>query len=253
MYGTFPATWSFAPGSNSSSDRGDGGTTPWYFRLRSHQAALYRSGGISPLNTFHRHWSTRSPNGRNATFSSARARRSPMSCSGGRAVEEPDLNEVLGRDREPDGVPDRLVEPVVRAVPVDEGLVAVRPLVVVVAELVVDRLEVVGGDLDAHLDPKVLLEVEVPRAGVADDLPVPRPGEHRPVPERGGQWVEPEGDEELLSVPYHLLRCRAPVDQDLREVHSGPGRRGGHERVDQLPALGPHVPKEVRGDRSRLR
>ena len=52
---------------------------PSYFSRKSHQAWLYLSGGISPENTFQRHWSIINPNGRNAIFSRALFNSSPIS------------------------------------------------------------------------------------------------------------------------------------------------------------------------------
>ncbi len=53
-----------------------------------------------------------------------------------------------------------------------ERLLVVGALVEVVPELVVDRDEVLGVDLDAHLDAQVVDAVDVPGAGVADDVAV---------------------------------------------------------------------------------
>src|ERR1700755_2539398 len=71
MYGTFAATWYFAPGSKSVAARAIGGATPWYCFFRSHQCWLYWSGLTSPENTSHRHLSTSSANGRNEILLSA--------------------------------------------------------------------------------------------------------------------------------------------------------------------------------------
>ena len=94
-----------------------GGAMPWYFSRSSHHVSLYFSGGISPENTFQRHWSITRPKGRNAIFSSALCSSRPMSFEvSGRLVEQPELHQVFGRDRERDGVADGLVEAVVGAV-----------------------------------------------------------------------------------------------------------------------------------------
>ena len=60
------------------------------------------------------------------------------------AVEQADLHQIFRRDRQRDEVADRLVEAVVGAVQVEEGLLVVGALVIVVAELVVDGDEVVA-------------------------------------------------------------------------------------------------------------
>ena len=79
------------------------------------------------------------------------------------------------------------------------GWALVGALVEVVPELVVDRREVFLGRLDAHLDADVVFEVDVPGAGVADDLAVLRPHEQRSLPEGLRQRREPERRVEPLA------------------------------------------------------
>src|ERR1039457_186156 len=97
MYGTFAATWYLAPASKSSSLRPAGGAIPWYFSRNCHHVSLYFSGGISPENTFHLHWSITSPNGRNAIFSSALCSSSPISFDGSGALSN---NPIFTRSEE---------------------------------------------------------------------------------------------------------------------------------------------------------
>ena len=92
----------------------------------------------------------------------------------------------------------------VRAVPEQHRLILVGPLIVVVTELVMDRGEVFGRLLDAHLDAYVALEIDVPRTGVADDLSIARPREQRSLPERVGQSLESERRVEPLASPDHV-------------------------------------------------
>ena len=63
-----------------------------------------------------------------------------------------------------------------------DRLILVGALVEVVPELVVDRREVLGRLLDAHLDADVVVEVDVPRARVADDLAILRPRRRASAP-----------------------------------------------------------------------
>ena len=63
-------------------------------------------------------------------------------------------------------------------------LLVVGALVEVVAQLVVDGVEVLAGDLDAHLEAQVVHGVDVPGAGVAHHLAIARLEEQRALPER---------------------------------------------------------------------
>ena len=72
------------------------------------------------------------------------------------AVEQADLRQIFRRDRQGDEIADRLVDPVIRAIPIEEGLLVVGALVEVVALFVVEGAKVLARDLDAHLDPQVV-------------------------------------------------------------------------------------------------
>ncbi len=72
----------------------------------------------------------------------------------------------------------------VRAPLEQRGLILVSALIIVVPELVIDHLELVVGLLDTHLDAQVVAAVEVPGAGVTDDVAVARFCKLRPLPER---------------------------------------------------------------------
>src|SRR5690606_40287192 len=111
-----------------------------------------------------------------------------------------------------------------RAVAKQKILPGVRALIEVVAELVVDRLEVLGVDLRAHLDPQIVAAVQIPRGRVADDLAVAGLREQRSLPERLGQRVEAERGEERLAGPHHALRRIAPLVQDAGEIDTRSAR-----------------------------
>ena len=140
------------------------------------------------------------------------------------------------------------MEAVVGAVLVEEGEVLVGPLVVVVAEFVVDGLEILGVDLDAHLDAEVVLAIDVPRARVADHVAVGGLGEERALPERVRQRVEPERREERLAGADHLHGVVAVGFEERGEVVAGVGGAGGDDVEDVPPLLRPHVAEEVGRD-----
>ena len=101
---------------------------------------------------------------------------------------------------------------------VEQRELVVGPLVVVVAQLVVDRLEVLGVDLDAHLDAQVVDVVDVPGARVADHVAVGGLGKERPLVERLGQRVQAERREERLARADHPLGVVAVGLEQRREV-----------------------------------
>ncbi len=159
-----------------------------------------------------------------------------------------------GQGRQADEVADRLVEPVIGPAPEQVGLLGVGPLVEVVPQLVVHRVEIVGVDAGAHLHPDVLVVVHVPGRGVADDFPVAGPGDHRPLPEGVGQRVHAHRGVEALAGLHHPGRVIALGDEGVGQVVAGardPLRCG--DVVDVAPALGPHVAGQVGADRACLR
>ena len=174
--------------------------------------------------------------------------------------DEMQLLKVGGGDGEGDGVSDGFVKAVVGAAPEQEGQFAVSALVFVVPFLVMHRGEIVGIDVDAHLDAQVLVGVDVPRAGVAVDVAVARADELRAFVERGGQRLHAE---RLIKIVTIAGQCTRGLELQLVVIAVGignhaPERRpeilaggrgcGGDEVVDVAPFLGPHVAEQVRGN-----
>jgi hypothetical protein len=133
------------------------------------------------------------------------------------------------------------VKTVVRAVTKKDRLALVGALIEVVTELVMDGGEILRVHLDAHLDPQIVFHVDVPRAGVADDLPIPGLGEQRALPEGLGQGGQSQGREKPLPVADHLDRLHPPIFEDPGEVIAGIDSLGSQQRIDVHPALRPHV------------
>src|SRR5262249_2965476 len=145
------------------------------------------------------------------------------------------LHEILRRDRERDRVADGLVEPVVRAVAVDDRLSHVGALIEVVPELVVNRREVFRRLLDARLDAYVGQQVDIPGAGVAHDVAIARPDKLRAVPKRRRERLEAERGIETLADADHLeWRDIAPLEDGVQRV---PGARA--RWLDQRLEVGP--------------
>ena len=79
--------------------------------------------------------------------------KSDVARSIGRFIDQTDLDEIFGRNRQRNGVADCFVEPVVRAIAEDDGQIFVSALIEVVAQFVVDRSKIFVCGHDAHLDP----------------------------------------------------------------------------------------------------
>ncbi len=113
----------------------------------------------------------------------------------------------------------------------------------------VDGDEVLGVDLDAHLDAQIVDVVDVPGARVTHDVAVLGLGEQRTLPERLRQRLEAQRREEPLAVAHHLALVDAAAAQDLGQVETGIAGPRRNEVVDVAPALAPHVAEQVRRDR----
>ena len=140
------------------------------------------------------------------------------------------------------------MEAIVRPRSEERILPPVGPLVVRVAQFMVDRREVLARRLDAHLDPAILVVVDVPGARVADDVAVRRLHEQRALPEGIGQRVEPEGTEESLAVADHFDRVDILTLQLSCQVNPRTDVVGCHQIDDIAPTLCPHVAEQVRGN-----
>ena len=97
------------------------------------------------------------------------------------------------------------------------GCFHVRALVEVVPQLVVDGGGVLGRRVDAHLDAHVGFEVEIPGAGMADDVAILRPDKQRPFPERLRQGIEAERRVEALADADHVEGAHFALLQDVVE------------------------------------
>ena len=169
------------------------------------------------------------------------------------AVEQPDLNQIFRGHRQRDEIADRLVEPVIGPVQIKIGLSLVRPLVIIVSELVVDGHEVVAVDLGAHLDPQIVLIVEVPGRGMADHFAPDRPGDLRARPERLGKRRKPERSIKSLARSDHLLGRVLLLHQQIGQVIADVAcSLGSDDVVDIAPFLRPHIAEQVGPDRPRI-
>ena len=171
------------------------------------------------------------------------------------------------------------METVVGAVAEQERLLVVRALVEVVAQFVVDRGEVVGIDLDAHLHAQVVDASMSQARGMADYFTVARMHELRALPERFRQRRKSQRLEKVLPIADHGPACGERCGVALVGAQVGAfgerGRSGGiflrnlllergfkidrlelrklriggrDEVVDVAPLLRPHVAQQLRRD-----
>src|SRR6184192_4278524 len=110
------------------------------------------------------------------------------------------------------------MKPVVRTVLEKRRLRAVRPLIKVMPQFVMDDAEILFGDLDAHLDAQVVLRIDVPGARVAHHVAIGRLREKGSLPERLWQRRKAERSKKRLAVAYHPFRIRLSFLQNLRQV-----------------------------------
>ncbi len=142
------------------------------------------------------------------------------------------------------------MEPVIGRVAEEKRLVAIGALVIVVAEFVVDRGEVLIVDVDAHLDADVFVVIDVPGGSVADDFAIAGLHELRTGPECRRQRCETERREKALAITDHLLRIDLAIVEDFREIVAGIRAFGREHRIQRAPVLRPHVAEQMRGDGS---
>ena len=142
------------------------------------------------------------------------------------------------------------MESVVGAVAIQKRLTRIGHLIIVVAQLVMDGGEVFLVDFDAHLQADIFFEVDVPGAGVTDDVAVRGLNEKRAIPECRRQRIETERLEKRFTIPNQLLRLSLTAFQNLRQVVTTIAAALGFEqRINVSPLLRPHVSQQVSGNR----
>src|SRR3546814_11753471 len=75
---------------------------------------------------------------------------------------------------------------VIGSVQTEIRLLLIGPLIIIVAKLMMNSNEIVAINLGAHLDTDIVLVVDIPGTGVADELPILGLCDHRPGPK--GFW-----------------------------------------------------------------
>lgn len=182
-----------APGSKSASVRGTGGATPLVvFPKRPPRSVVVRGLGLpgeylpSPLVD-------QKAEGEEGHLIKSRAELERDVGLGGRdGVDQVELLEVLRSDGEGDRVANGLVEPVVGAVAKQKRKIAVGALILVMAFFVMDCHEIVGVDVDAHLDAQVQVGVHIQCARVTFDVAIAGANELGALVERFRKGIEPE-------------------------------------------------------------
>ena len=135
---------------------------------------------------------------------------------------------------------------VVCAASVKVAVLIVGPLIIVVAEFMVDGLEIFGIHVYAHLDAQVILLVDVPGRGMANHITVGRLDEKGALPEGFRKFLKSQGAEKCLTCFNHADGSKTLVLQYRAQIISGSRRFRGDDVVDVFPALGPHVTQQLR-------
>src|SRR2546429_3272208 len=97
---------------------------------------------------------------------------------------------------------------VVRAVLEKRRLRAIRPLIKVMPQFVMDDAEILFGDLDAHLDAQVVLRIDVPGARMAHHVAIGGPPEKGSLPERLLERRKTARSKKLPAAQHHPPRLR---------------------------------------------
>src|SRR5260221_14250326 len=97
------------------------------------------------------------------------------------------------------------METVIGAVAKEEGLGLVGALIVVMTQFVVDGNKIFVANLNAHLEANILVKINVPRAGMADNVAIARLHEQRAIP-KSFLWLrKPERTEEANAIADHAV------------------------------------------------
>ena len=168
-------------------------------------------------------------------------------------ADESNFLQILRRHGQRDRIADCLVEAGVRTALEYRWLTLVGTLVIVVAELVINRAQLIVGLFDAHLDAQVVTAIQAPGAGVTNNLAILRFGKLRALPERIRQSIHAERDIKAFGGANHFLRriifgLQRAIDIEIRDA----GVRF-HDVVDEAPLLRPHVAQKMCRDRTILR
>src|SRR5947207_15650586 len=141
------------------------------------------------------------------------------------------------------------MKPVVRAVLEKRRLRAVRPLIKVMPQFVMDDAEILFGDLDAHLDAQVVLRIDVPGARMAHHVAIGGLREKGSLPERLWQRRKAERSKKRLAVTHHPPRIRLSLLQNLPQVVALRRPWRIHQRINVVPLLAPNISQQVRWNR----
>ncbi len=99
--------------------------------------------------------------------------------------------------------PDGFMETVICTIAVQVGLLVVGTLIIIMSKLMMDGFEILCVDLDAHFDTQIILFIQIPGRGMADDIPIPGFNEQGTLPERIRQFFETQGTEKCFTRLHH--------------------------------------------------
>src|SRR3954463_11359330 len=94
---------------------------------------------------------------------------------------------------------------IVGAITKQERLTCISHLIVVVAQFMMHRREVFFVDLDTHLQAHIFFKVEVPGAGMTDDVMILWLNKKRSFPECARQFFKAQRGEKRFTVSDQLF------------------------------------------------
>src|SRR5215471_6053674 len=107
------------------------------------------------------------------------------------------------------------------------------------AEFVMNGNEVLTANLQTNLDAQIILVVEIPCAGVTDDIAICRFSEKRSSPEGFRQWNEAHRGEKSFAVLHHAFGVKILGPKQRAQIIVIIAFRQPQEGVDVPPLLRP--------------
>src|SRR5690349_14131070 len=118
------------------------------------------------------------------------------------------------------------------------------------AKFVMDGDKIFIANLNAHFDADVVFVVDVPSAGVADDVTIGWFDEERSLPEGLWQGCKSERLVEILAVLHHAVRVEIFCAKKFGEVVAAAGFRQPEQGKNIAPGLRPGIAEQMRGNRT---
>src|SRR5579884_3338307 len=142
------------------------------------------------------------------------------------------------------------METIIRAVLEKWRLLFVSALIKVMSKLVVDGDKVLVLHPNAHLQADIILLVDVPCAGVANNIAVFWFKEERTLPESLWQLGKAQRLEKVFAIVDHAQLVNVFIFEQLRQVIALIAVSRRNQRINIAPLLRPHIAQKLRGNQA---